>query len=217
MLALLLAAVTPVSFEGMTETNRVLVRSVTEHPTMRREYAARRFTGRVPEFEWLLDHLDACSALAEKAGLLKYRATRQEDGRYYADNREGAAVSILPVLAEKGKRTYYVEGRARGLFSVRGRGVAVIVYRHAETNTIEYAGTVFVKVDNVVLATLAQMFAAFLAGTVDYHYDHVMGHPIQLSERALTKPKVLLGQVAQMPEDDRKMVEPFAALLRGAD
>ena len=200
--------------DSLTVSNRVLVRSVIEHPTLRQEYAARQFKGQVPEFEWLLDHLDACSVLAEKAGLLKYRATRREDGRYYADNRDGAAGFILPVLATEGKRAYYVEGHVRGVFSVSGRGVAVIEFRQAKADAIEYTGASFVKVDNVVAAMMAQLFAVFLRGAVDYHYDHVMGHPMQLSSRALNEPKALLEQIAQMPEGDRKLLEPFAALLR---
>ncbi len=212
MLALLLAAVIPL--DAMTETNRVLVRAVTEHVTLQREYAARQFKGRVPEFEWLLDHLDACSVLAEKTGLLKYRATRQADGRYYADNREGAAGFILPVLATTGQRVYYVEGRERGLFSVAGRGVAAITYGQTETNVVEYTGVSLVRVDNGFVATLAKLFAVFLRGTVDYHYDHVMAHPIQLTERALKEPAVLVGQMEQMPKDDRELLRAFELLLR---
>jgi hypothetical protein len=211
MLALLLAVTIPL--DAMTETNRVLVRAVTEHVTLRREYGARRFTGRVSEFEWLLDHLDACSVLAERAGLLKYRAVKHADGRYYADNREGAAGLILPVFAETGCRIYYVEGREQGLFSVAGRGVAVIAYRQAETNVIEYTGASLVRVDNGFVAAVARVFAVFLRGAVDYHYDHVMGHPIRLSGRATTEREILQGHIAAMSEADRKLLEPFETLL----
>lgn len=212
MLALLLAVAIPV--DSMTATNRALVQAVTERVTLRREYSPRQFAGRVPEFEWLLDHLDACSVLAEKTGLLKYRATKQSDGRYFADNKEGASGFILPVLAEEGRRIYYVEGRERGLFSVSGRGVAVIAYRPAETNVVEYTGASLVRVDNGFVAALAKLFAVFLRGTVDYHYDHVMAHPIRLAERALREPAALVEQIEQMPKEDRELLREFELRLR---
>jgi len=41
------------------------VRGVTDHYTLRREYPAEKFNARVEVFEYLLDHMEARSALAQ--------------------------------------------------------------------------------------------------------------------------------------------------------
>jgi len=206
-------AATLIPFDQLTVTNRALVRSVTDHYTLRRQYPARQFKARREEFAFLMDHMEACSVLAQKVGLIAYRATRAPDGRVYADNREGASGFLLQVLAANGKRIYSIEGSHRGLFTARGRGVAVVDFRQKEKDVIEYTGAVFVKVDSAVLAVLAQLFRVFLRGTVDRHFEHIILHPIVLSEKAFAEPQKLLAQIDEMPEADRQLLAPFAALL----
>jgi len=207
-------AATLIPFDSLTETNRALVRAVTDHYTLRREYEAREFRARKQDFDYLLDHLDACSVLAERVGILQYRATRDAQGRLVADDHEGARGYIIEAFSGNGKRVYFVDGSKQALFTVEGRGVAVIDYAQAKTNTVRYTGAIFVKVDNVVLAALTQLFGMFLRGTVDYHFNHVLNHPIRVSELALSDPKLLLDQIGQMPEADRALLSPFAELLR---
>ncbi len=203
-----------IPFDAMTVTNRMLVRSVTDHYTLRREYAARQFKARTEHFEYLIDHMEACSVLAQKLGLIQYRATRDPEGRVFADDHEGARGYLWPVLAAEGKRVYYVEGSQRGLFDVTGRGVAVIDYAQVNPHKIKYTGALFVKVDNMILEALARLFAVFLRGTLDRHYNHVMRHPRKLSEMALIEPQKLLNHISQMSEQDRKLLQPFAEMLR---
>jgi hypothetical protein len=203
-----------IPFEAMTVTNRMLVRSVTDNYTLRREYPAREFKGRKQPFEFFLDHMEACSVLAQKLGFIEYRATRDAEGRLFADDHAGASGFVLPVAAAEGKRVYYVEGTQRGLFHVTGRGVAVIGYAEVRPQRIQYTGALFVKVDNAILATLAKLFAVFLRGTVDRHYDGVMRHPRKLSELALIEPQKLLNDIGHMPEADRELLRPFAEMIR---
>jgi hypothetical protein len=206
-------ATTLIPFDSLSPTNRALVRSVTDHYTLRREYDAREFRARKQQVDYLMDHLDACSALAETVGLIQYRATGDVEGRYFADNHEGARGYIVEAYSSDGKRIYFVEGTERGLFNIEGRGVAVIDYAQTGTNTIRYTGAMFVKVDNVVIAALAQVFGIFLRGTVDRHFNHVLHHPIKLSEMALSDPQFLLEKIRQMPERDRVLLAPFAESL----
>lgn len=205
-----------IPFDTMTVSNRALVRGVTDHYTLRREYPPQEFKGRVEVFEYLLDHMDACSALAERIGLIAYRATRCADGRLYADDRQGATGYLLNVCATAGTRTFYVEGTQRGLFTVHGRGVAVVDYQQKTPDTIEHTRAAFVRVDNVVLAALAQLFSVFLRGTVDSHFTHVIRNPVKLSERARVEPGKLLGEIAQMSAADQELLTPFTALLRSS-
>jgi hypothetical protein len=208
------AASRVIPFDSMTETNRALVCSVTDHYTLRREYPAEEFNARVEVFEYLLDHMEACSALAQQAGLIEYRASRGADGRIHADDHAGATGYMLNVYAADGKRIIYVEGVEHGLFDVRGRGVAIVDYRAKGHSQVEYTRTAFVKVDNVVLAALAQLFSVFLRGTVDGHFTHVIRNPVALSGRAQAEPQKLLDQIGQMPDADRQLLAPFAALVR---
>ena len=198
----------------MTASNRALARGVTDHYTLRREYAPEQFKGRVEAFEYLLDNMDACSALAQKLGLIRYRATRRADGRLYADDRKGATGYLLNAYAATGMRIVYVEGTQRGWFDVRGRGVAVVNYHQKTSDVVEYARAAFVRVDNVVLAALAQLFSVFLRGTVDSHFTHVISNPVKLSEKAQVEPEKLLNEIAQMSAADQEMLAPFTALVR---
>jgi hypothetical protein len=208
------AASRVIPFDSMTVTNRAIVCSVTDHYTLRREYPAEEFAARVEVFEYLLDHMEACSVLAQQVGLITYRATRGADGRVQADDHAGATGYMLTVYAGTGKRIIYVEGMERGLFDVRGRGVAVVDYRARAGDAVEYERTAFVKVDNAVLAALAQLFSVFLRGTVDSHFTHVIRNPVVLSGRALADPQKLLDQIGQMPDTDQQLLAPFAVLVR---
>ena len=203
-----------IPFDAMTPSNRLLVCGVTAHYTLRREYPVQRFAARRQQLEFLMDHLDACSALAQSFALITYRATQDGQGRVYADDHEGATGYILQALRRGNRRVYYVEGSERGMFDVSGRGVAVVDFTEPEPGIIEYTGVMFVKVDNVVLAALTQLFSVFLRGTVDRHYKHVMEHPIVLSKLAFENPQGMLAHIEAMPKEDRALLQPLAELLR---
>jgi len=203
-----------VPLQALTGTNLTLVRGVTDHYTLRREYPPEEFQASVAVFEYLFDHLDECSVLAQMAGLTKYTATFDAERRLRADDHSGAAGYILNVYAGVGKRVFYVEGTDHGVFDVRGRGVAIVDYHAKVGGSIEYTRAVFVKVDNVVLAALAQLFSVFLRGTVDSHFTHVIQNPVLLSQQAQAAPRKLLAQIDRLPVADQQRLAPFAALVR---
>lgn len=203
-----------IPFDSMTPTNALLVHGVTDHYTLRREYPAEEFKARIIVFEYLVDHMDACSALAQQAGLITYRATSDANGRSHAEDHAGAGGYLLNVYAGAGKRIIYVEGTQHGLFDVHGRGVAVVDYHAKAGEAIEYTRAAFVKVDNVVLAELAEMFSVFLRGTVDSHFTHVLRNPVVLSEKAQVEPQTLLDQIGQMTEADQHLLAPLVGLVR---
>jgi hypothetical protein len=120
---------------------------------------------------------------------------------------------MFTLYAGDGKRVIYVAGTQHGLFDASGRGVAVVDYHAKADNKVEYTGAVFVKVDNVVLATMAQMFAIFLHGTVDKHFAKVIRNPVVLSEKAQSDPQKLLEDIAQMPAADQQLMAPLAELV----
>jgi len=112
-----------IPFDSLTATNRALVHEVTDHFTLHCDYTAEVFKARIPVFEYLFDHMESCSALAEKVGLITYRATRDAEGRLSADDHDGAAGYLVNVYAAGGKRIIYVAGTQHGLFDASGRGV----------------------------------------------------------------------------------------------
>jgi len=209
-------AATLIPFDAMTESNRALVQGVTDHYTLRREYGVTEFRARPEELDFLLDHMDACSVLAQSVGLIQYRATRDDQGRVFADDHEGAAGYILPTLHHGSKRVYFLAGSEQGPFSVSGRAAAVVDVSEPKPDTIAYTGAIFIKVDNIVLAALTQLFSLFLRSTVDRHYGRVLGNPIALSKMAYRDPGSLLARIEAMPPADRALLEPFARLLREA-
>jgi hypothetical protein len=207
------AAGAAIPYAAMTATNAVLVRSVAERSTLRREYPARTFRGRHEQFEFLLDDMVACSVLSQSLGLIYYRAAEDSAGRAVADDREGGAGSIQQVYCGEGLRIYYVEGAQRGVFEARGRGVAVVQFAQTGCGTIEYTGQMFVKVDNPVVATLAQVFFVFVKNIVDHHFEHVMRQPINLTSLAFDDPAMLRQCIGVMSGKDYRRLAPFVESL----
>ncbi|MEI6083339.1 MAG: hypothetical protein WCS70_03460 [Verrucomicrobiota bacterium] len=200
----------------MSATNQAMVRPVLERPTFHRDYATRRFLGRQEHFEYLLDHMDACSALSEHAGLINYRAVAQPDGRLYAENTEKAAGFLALVGCAPNERVYYMEGTQRGLFTAKGCGVIVVKYSQVTPDEMEFSGRLYVRIENSVVATLARVFFIFAKGAVDRNFNLVMRQPIDLTQLASGFPKELNEVIQQLPAADYPLVEPFGRLLTGA-
>lgn len=206
------------TFGALSETNQALVRPVVQHPTLQREYPPRRFLGRKEHLEFLLDHMDACSALSERAGLIDYRAIAQPDGRLYAENKEQAAGFLALVGCAEGRRVFYMEGTQKGLFTAKGCGVIVLDYEQVTPTELELRGRLYVRIENGVVATLAKMFSIFVHGAVDRNYRFVIAQPIDLTQLATAFPKELAAFIRSLPAEDYRLSEPFAALMtRPAD
>jgi hypothetical protein len=203
-----------IPFDSLTATNRALAHDVTDHITLRCAYTAEVFKARIPVFEYLFDHMDSCSTLAQKEGLITYRATRDADGRMHGDDHDGATGYMITLYAGDGKRVVYVAGTQHGLFDASGRGVAVLDYHSITNGEIEYTRAAFVRVDNAVLAAVAEMFSAFLHGTVDRHFAKVIRNPVVLSGKAQSDPQKLLDEIGQMPAADQQLMAPFMELVR---
>lgn len=212
-LALSDAAGAAIPYAAMTATNAALVRSVAERSTLTREYPSRTIRGRHEQFEFLLDNMVACSVLSQSLGLIYYRAVEDGMGRAVADDREGGEGFIQQVYCGEGLRIYYVEGVQRGVFEARGRGVAVVQFTQTSPGTIEYTGRMFVKVENQVVATLAQVFFVFVKNIVDRHFEHVMRQPINLTSLAFDDPAMLRQCIGAMSAKDHRRLTPFLESL----
>jgi hypothetical protein len=210
------AATALVPLEAMTATDSALVQPVIEHYTFSREYPIRTFRGRTAQFEALMDDIAACSVLSQTLGLTMYRVVTDSSGNAVADNREGARGYLRQVYCAEGRRGYYVEGAQRGVFQTSGSAVVIVQFTQTAPETIEYSGTMFVKIDNPVVATLAQVFFIFVKNAIDHHFNHLMNQPVGLCGMAVDDPAVLSQCIEQMPPGDYWMLAPFAATLRAS-
>jgi hypothetical protein len=202
--------------ESLSATNQSLARPVLEHATLQRKYAPCRFVGRKEHFEFLLDHMELCSVLSERTGLLNYRAVARPDGRLYAENKEQASGFMDLVGCEEGRRIFYTEGTQKGLFTVVGRGVVVVDYKQVTPTEMEYSGKLFVQIDNGVVAALAKMFFVFVKGAVDRNFHLVIAQPVDLTQLASGCPTSLVSFIQTLPGPDYPLVKPFADLLTEA-
>lgn len=210
------AAPLRIPLELLTPANQALVRPVTLHYTLHRQYPPRRFTGQLADFEFMLDNLGACSILAEQAGMLDYRPALLPDGRLVADNHTDVAGWLLPVFCGPNRRIYYVEGAQRGVVTARGRGVVVVDFRQVTPTEIEYTGQLFVRTDNPVAAALAHVFYIFLRQAVDQNFVLVMRQPILFTRMATKHPAVLHQLIQQLAGEDYRLLAAFDQRLTGA-
>jgi len=205
-----------VPLELLTPANQELVRPVTAHFTLHRQYPPRRFTGHLADFEFLMDHLEVCSMLAQQAGMLEYRPIMQPDGRLVADNHADVDGWLLPVFCGLNRRIYYVEGAQRGVVTARGRGVVVVDFQQVTPTEIEYSGQLFVRADNPVAAALAHVFYIFLRHAVDQNFELVMRQPILFTRMAAKQPAVLRQLIQLLAGEDYRFLVGFDYCLAGA-
>ena len=198
-----------IPLELLTPANQLLVQPVTTHYTLHRQYAPRRFTGQLADFEFLMDNLGACSILAEQAGMLDYRPILLPDGRLAADNHTDVAGWLLPVFCGANRRIYYVEGAQRGVVTARGRGVVVVDFWQVTPTEIEYSGQLFVRTDNPVAAMLAHVFYIFLRQAVDQNFELVMRQPILFTRMAAKQPAVLHQLIQLLTAEDYRLLVAF--------
>ena len=168
-------------------------------------------------FEYLVNHLDQCSIVAQPLKVVEYRSEKRPDGSYYADNHKGAKGIIWPLYAAPGERLYYAHGEDNKGEPVAG--VAVVLFRYRETRpgaiTCELHG--FVKVDSWMQRLCALLFLPFITTTVDKRFSELVDVPLEVSEMATADPVRVLKAMDTLPPEDVAMVKEFRALLKGKE
>lgn len=207
------AAQEAIPFSSLTASNRALVQGVTDHYTLRRVYPVREFTGQPAHLEWLFDNLHATWALASACGLPARVTKLDEQGRMWTDDGDGSKGYFTAVHQAPGKRVYYMEGSQQKICTVRGRGVIVIDYVATPTNTVRCSGGQFIRVDQVFMAALTQIFRPFLTGMVDSTYKELLDPLRQLTELAVTQPAKLREIMRSRPAAEQRQWEGLERLL----
>lgn len=174
------------------------------HPQVRSRYEV---------FEYLINHLDQCSIVAQPLKIVEYRSVRRPDGSYYADNRKGAVGCIWPLRAAPGERLYYAQGDDREGNLVVGCAVVMFLYREKSPGVIEGDLHAFVKIESWVQKLLALLFMPIVTGTVDRRFNEIVSVPVRVAEIATAEPAKVIAVMDAMPPKDREMVADFRTLL----
>ncbi len=202
-----------IPFGSLTETNRALVKGVTDHYTLRRPYASQTLTVTLPQLEWMLDNLHPTWSLARELGL-KVRATKpDEQGRLWNVDGDGSKGYITPVYRAPGKRVYYMEGSQKKVWTVHGRGVVVINYEAAQPGKVKVSGAQFVRVDNAMMAAITQLCGPLLCGMVDKVYLEFIEPLGRLGALAANDPTQLRGAMQRLPKPAAEGLQGLAELL----
>jgi hypothetical protein len=212
------AAERQIPFAELSVTDSMLVHGVTDHYTLRREYATRSTEVDALSFVYLLDHPYECAVLAQHCGLIKIRLRIDDDGAIVLRGANGESHGrFVRILMTPSKRIYYFNGSTTGAIKAEGRGVAVLNFSLPWAGQIDYSGALFVKVDNARLNFLAQTFGIFLRRNLDRSYHEVIRTPLTLSVRALQDRDALLEKIDEMTAVDRVLMAEYVALLRSSE
>lgn len=174
------------------------------------------FTARFELFEYLINHLDQASIVAQPLDIVQYRSQRTADGGYWANNRKGAVGYLWPLYAAPGERLYFAQGSDRGGQPVAGCAVVLVRYREKSPGVIWCEMHAFVKVENWIQRLLAHIFLPLLTGTVDRRFGEVLEVPVLVSEQATADPTKVIGVIDSLPAEDRAALQELRKLLLGA-
>ncbi|MBM3890029.1 MAG: hypothetical protein FJ388_13010 [Verrucomicrobia bacterium] len=174
------------------------------------------FTARFDLFEYLINHLDQSSIVAQPLKIVQYRSQRTADGGYWADNRKGAVGYLWPLYAAPGERLYFAQGSDRAGKPVAGCAVVVVRYREQSPGVITCEMHAFVRVERWIQRLLARIFLPLVTGTVDRRFSEVLEVPVLVSEQATADPAKVIGVIDALPPEDRAMLQQFRRLLVGA-
>jgi hypothetical protein len=207
------AAQEAIPFDSLSETNRTLVKAVTDHYTMRRQYAAQEFTGKPAILEWMLDHLHETWILARALDLKARSTRRDEQGRLWTDGGDGSVGYVVLLHQMPGKRIYLMAGSQKKVCNVQGRGIIVVNYQAPKADVVQCDGAQFIRVDNVMMAALTSLFGPFLTGMVDQVYREMMGPITILNALAVTDPAKLRDAIQKLPPEDAALFQDLLKLL----
>jgi hypothetical protein len=195
-----------------------LVRDVVQGAAVAREVRDITFRSHKPILDFLLDHPDFAADVARVLREGKYYV-RRVGSLYEADDGRGVRGLMRPLLAENGRRVYYLEGRYDPplLPALSGRAVIALDSEHLQGPdgvtycAMRFAG--FLKLDSVVADSFARVLQSFSEEQMDRRVRRFFGHVAKVSRRAYDDPEGLAEFLAGRPELAAQRLEEFRALL----
>ena len=204
-----------IPLDKLSPSERERLRQVIPDYTFHRKVVLQRNTAnaRYEVLEYLLNHLDETSMVAQPLKIVEYRSERRPDGSYFADNRKGSAGSLWPLLSLPGERLYFAQGSDREGKQVEGKAVVLLRYRERDPGTTAFEMHAFVKVESWIKQLLAKIFLPLVVGTVDKRFGEVLDVPVIVAELAATNPGKVLAAIDSLPAEDRARLEEFRQLV----
>ncbi len=195
-----------------------LVRDVVQGAAVAREVRDITFRSHKPILDFLLDHPDFAADVARVLREGKYHV-RRVGSLYEADDGRGVRGLMRPLLAENGRRVYYLEGRYDPplLPALSGRAVIALDSEHVEGPdgvtycAMRFAG--FLKLDSVVADSFARVLQSFSEDQMDRRVRRFFGHVAKVSRRAYDDPEGLAEVLAGRRELAAERLAEFRALL----
>ena len=195
-----------------------LVRDVVQGAAVAREVRDITFRSHKPILDFLLDHPDFAADVARVLREGKYHV-RRVGSLYEADDGRGVRGLMRPLLAENGRRVYYLEGRYDPplLPALSGRAVIALDSEHLQGPdgvtycAMRFAG--FLKLDSVVADSFARVLQSFSEEQMDRRVRRFFGHVAKVSRRAYDDPEGLADLLTARPDLAAERLAEFRALL----
>jgi hypothetical protein len=195
-----------------------LVRDVVKGAAVSREVRDITFRSHKPVFEFLFDHPDFAADVARILREGKYHVRRVGEV-YETDDGRGIRGLMKPLLAEDGRRMFYLEGRYDPplLPVVSGRAVILLDTEHLDgPDGVTYCAmrfSGFLKLDSVVADAIARAMQAFSEDQMDRKVRRFFNHVAAVSRRAYDDPEGLAALLAGRPDLAAEQVAQFRELI----
>lgn len=195
-----------------------LARDVVKGALVSREVRDITFRSHKPVFDFLFDHPDFAADVARLLREGKYRVRRVGDV-YETDDGRGIRGLMKPLLAEDGRRMFYLEGRYDPplLPVVSGRAIILLDTEHLDGPdgvtycAMKFSG--FLKLDSVFVDAIARALQAFSEDQMDRKVRRFFNHVAAVSRRAYDDPEGLAALLAGHPELPSEHVTKFRELI----
>ena len=195
-----------------------LVRDVVKGAAVKGDVRDITFRSHKSIFDFLFDNPDFAADVARLLREGKYRVRRVGDV-YETDDGRGIRGVMKPILAEDGRRLFYLEGRYDPplLPVVSGRAVIVLDTEHLDgPDGVTYCAmrfSGFLKLDSAVADAIARAMQAFSEDQMDKKVRKFFNHVAAVSRRAYDDPEGLAALVGANPDLPAGQVARFRELL----
>lgn len=226
LLAMVLVAVAPAGAAGpslprdLGAAERARLAPITGAATITTRWEAEGFPGRLPVFEYLLDHPEFTSHVTRALKIARYKIWRTREG-LFLDDGWGAKGHLEIVHATRGVRVMYTRGEFEQRFLPNIAGEAVIVLEYAVTPTpgidsphrITPTVSGFVKLDSRLFAAASRMASAAAREKADKEAQRLAKTLMRMSRAIEENPARVFDLVRQRADVPARELEDFRKLL----
>lgn len=201
--------------DKFSEDSRKLALSVAKAPTFSLEVGPHSLGGRKAVFDYLLEHLEVCAVAGRALKVGNYKSRREEDGRWFGDDGEGATGYLSYLYQADGKRVLFVEGQQKGVFTVGGHSVGVLDYHPAPESRerIEYTLRLWIRVDNRFFAFWSRVFLDKSKRTAARQFTKMLSIPVGVTQKIHDDPKTVIEAFDALDEKEWETLKELRKLV----